>query len=54
MGLFLMAAMLRIVFSVSLSVLLAICYTAVFALASRQFRRVSGQFPSTRESRRDP
>ena len=33
MGLFLMAAMLRIVFGVSLSVLLAICYTAVFALA---------------------
>lgn len=55
MGLFLMAAMLRIVFGVSLSVLLAICYTAVFALRSRQFRRVSGQFPSTRaESRRDP
>lgn len=56
MGLFLMAAMLRIVFGVSLSVLLAICYTAVFALAlTAVFRRVSGQFPSTRaESRRDP
>ena len=46
MGLFLMAAMLRIVFGVS---------RRCSRWRSRQFRRVSGQFPSTRaESRRDP